>query len=80
MYLCFQARDPRVKVSIGKVTFTDVKEKYGGIFSIAYRDETPLDVITLKVLRKNITLCCILKASIRGNVYWLCAAFLYTMS
>ncbi|KAE8285985.1 hypothetical protein D5F01_LYC15665 [Larimichthys crocea] len=45
-----EARDPRVKVSIGKVTFTDVKEKYGGIFSIAYRDETPLDVITLKVL------------------------------
>ncbi|TKS72398.1 hypothetical protein D9C73_006472 [Collichthys lucidus] len=45
-----EARDPRVKVSIGKVTFTDVKEKYGGIFSIAYRDETPFDVITLKVL------------------------------
>ncbi|KAG8004060.1 hypothetical protein GBF38_008142, partial [Nibea albiflora] len=45
-----QAKDPRVKVSSNKVSFLDVKEKYGGRFSIGYPDEGLFDVVILKFL------------------------------
>ncbi|XP_041800145.1 uncharacterized protein LOC121611590 [Chelmon rostratus] len=45
-----KAQDPRFKVSIGSVQFTDLRERDDGAFSVSFDGNRIFDVISLKIL------------------------------
>ncbi|XP_034739633.1 uncharacterized protein LOC117951812 isoform X2 [Etheostoma cragini] len=45
-----EAKDPRLKISIGSVVLTDLTERDEGMFSVSFANAMPYDIINLEIL------------------------------